>query len=264
MRAHWRVTEGKWPAGGGRSVGGLVLEHWDRFLARKKVDGMCNLYSVTKGQAAIIALARATPDDTGNLPPLPGIFPDYMAPIVRNDADGKRELVMARWGMPSSQLAQMQAVKKRAEKLDQKGKAYDFKELLRMEPDGGTTNIRNTNSKHWKRWLGVENRCLVPFTSFSEFNKGMGGNVWFALTDDRPLAFFAGIWTNWTSVRKVKEDETTNDLFGFLTTERNDVVGAVHPKAMPVIFCNRFQIDAWLSAPVDEALSSNDRWQTGF
>jgi hypothetical protein len=33
------------------------------------------------------------------------------------------------------------------------------------------------------------------------------------------LAFFAGIWTRWTSVRKVKEGETTNDIFAFLTTE---------------------------------------------
>jgi putative SOS response-associated peptidase YedK len=35
-----------------------------------------------------------------------------------------------------------------------------------MEPDGGTTNIRNVGSAHWRRWLGVENRCLVPFNSF--------------------------------------------------------------------------------------------------
>jgi putative SOS response-associated peptidase YedK len=49
-----------------------------------------------------------------------------------------------------------------------------------MEPHSGTTNIRNTTSKHWKRWLGVENRCVVPFTSFSEFNKDRGGDVWFA------------------------------------------------------------------------------------
>lgn len=27
------------------------------------------------------------------------------------------------------------------------------------------------SSKHWKRWLGFEIRCVVPFTSFSEFNK---------------------------------------------------------------------------------------------
>ena len=61
---------------------------------------MCNLYSLTKGQAAIIALTRAMRDTTGNMPPLPGIFPDYLAPIVRNAPDGQRELMMARWGMP--------------------------------------------------------------------------------------------------------------------------------------------------------------------
>src|SRR5258706_9671084 len=103
---------------------------------------MCNLYSLTKGQAAIIAFIRALRDTTGNTPPLPGIFPDYKAPIVRNGADGNRELVMARWGMPSSQFAQMQAAKKRAAKLEAKGEKVDFKQLLRMEPDGGTTNIR--------------------------------------------------------------------------------------------------------------------------
>ena len=59
---------------------------------------MCNLYSVTKGQAAIIALTRALRDTTGNLPSMPGVFPDYMAPVVRNN--GIRELAMLRWGMP--------------------------------------------------------------------------------------------------------------------------------------------------------------------
>jgi putative SOS response-associated peptidase YedK len=58
---------------------------------------MCNLYSVTKGQAAIIALTRALRDTTGNLPSMPGVFPDYMAPVVRNN--GIRELAMLRWGM---------------------------------------------------------------------------------------------------------------------------------------------------------------------
>ena len=61
---------------------------------------MCNLYSITKSQAAIIQIARAMRDRAGNMPPLPGIFPDYMAPIVRNAPDGVRELAMARWGMP--------------------------------------------------------------------------------------------------------------------------------------------------------------------
>ena len=81
-------------------------------------------------------------------------------------------------------------------KLRAKGADPDFKEFLRMGPDSGATNIRNTSSKHWKRWLGVENRCVVPFTSFREFNKAEGGDTWFALDETRPLAVFAGIWTN--------------------------------------------------------------------
>ena len=61
---------------------------------------MCNLYSETKGQAAIRGLFRVEHDRTGNLPSFPAIFPDQMAPIVRNAEDGNRELVHARWGMP--------------------------------------------------------------------------------------------------------------------------------------------------------------------
>ncbi len=51
---------------------------------------MCNVYSLTKGQAAIRDWFRATNDRTGNQPLFPGIFPDQMAPIVRNGADGAR------------------------------------------------------------------------------------------------------------------------------------------------------------------------------
>jgi putative SOS response-associated peptidase YedK len=214
---------------------------------------MCNLYSITTNQAAIIALFRVINRYVGNLAPMPGVFPDYKAPIVRSGTEG-RELATARWGMPSSSKALMDATKKRAEKLQAKGKTVDFKELLRMEPDGGTTNIRNVNSKHWMRWLGAENRCVVPFNSFSEFNKAEGGDIWFALDEGRPLACFAGIWTNWTSVRKVKEGETANDVFAFLTTEPNTEVGAIHPKAMPVILTTPDEVEAWMTAPPDEAL----------
>ncbi|ABE40858.1 protein of unknown function DUF159 [Rhodopseudomonas palustris BisB5] len=213
---------------------------------------MCNLYSMTKNQAAIRNLFKVDTDSVGNLPSMPGIFPDYPAPIVRN-IDGGRELKMARWGMPSSSKALMDATAKRAAKLEAKGKQFDFKELLRMEPDSGTTNIRNTSSKHWKRWLGVENRCIVPMSSFSEFNKEAGGDIWFALDESRPLVCFAGMWTNWTSVRKVREGETTNDIFAFLTTEPNAEVGAIHPKAMPVILTTPEAVDVWLRAPWDEA-----------
>ncbi len=35
----------------------------------------------------------------GNLAPMPGVFPDYLAPVVRN-AGAEREMTMMRWGMP--------------------------------------------------------------------------------------------------------------------------------------------------------------------
>jgi putative SOS response-associated peptidase YedK len=68
------------------------------------------------------------------------------------------------------------------------------------------------------------------------------------------IACFAGIWTNWTSVRKVREGETTNDIFAFLTTEPNVEVGAVHPKAMPVILTTPDEVERWMTAPSDEGL----------
>jgi putative SOS response-associated peptidase YedK len=73
----------------------------------------------------------------------------------------------------------------------------------------------------------------MPFTSFSENDTLPDGThppVSFAFDETRPLAFFAAVWTRWTSVRTVKEGETTNDIFAFLTTEPNKVAGAIHPK----------------------------------
>lgn len=195
---------------------------------------MCNLYSVTKGQQAIRDFTRAVHDRTGNLPPLPGVFPDYGAPIVRNGPEG-RELVMARWGMPSPAFA-----------------------LQGRKTDPGVTNVRNVKSPHWRRWLGPENRCVVPFTSFAEPEPQPDGSrppAWFAFDETRPLAFFAGIHcVGWKSVRKVKEGEVTADLFAFLTCDPNKEVGAIHPKAMPVILRTPEEIDAWMTTPADEAL----------
>ncbi|WP_296713680.1 SOS response-associated peptidase [Rhodoblastus sp.] len=194
---------------------------------------MCNLYSITRTQDAMRALFRVTKDMSGNLPPMPGVFPDYAAPIVRV-AEGARELTMARWGMPSPQFA-----------------------LKGRSTDPGVTNVRNTSSPHWRRWLGPANRCIVPFTSFSEYETGPDGKkipVWFALGEDRPLACFAGIWTGWTSVRKAKEGEVTCDLYAFLTTEANAEVAPIHPKAMPVILTGEDEIDVWLNAPTQVAM----------
>lgn len=207
---------------------------------------MCNLYSQTKSQDAMrhvfddmVEEDDAFEDVVGNLPPMAGIFPDYPAPIIRTRVAGGVQqgwqLTKARWGMPTPQV---------------------FLEGKRTDP--GVTNIRNVAAPHWRRWLGVPHRCLVPFTSFSEIDSRPGAPrnhpVWFALGEDRPLAFFAGIRTEWTSVRKLKEGEVTAELFGFLTCPPNADVAPIHPKAMPVILTNPEEWRRWLIAPTVDAL----------
>ena len=191
---------------------------------------MCNLYSHTKGQQAIREMAQAVLDLAGNLEPQPAIFPDGLAPIVRVTGAGQRELVKARWGMPGP--AQF----------------------------GGypITNIRNTSSAHWRRWLGVDNRCVVPFTSFCEYadTKPRKTPTWLALGEDRPLAFFAGICCTWHGVRGTKAAPVEGEhlLYGFLTTDVNSEVAPIHPKAMPVVLRTAEEIDAWLTMPTNEAM----------
>jgi putative SOS response-associated peptidase YedK len=45
-----------------------------------------------------IRLFRVVNRCVGNLAPMPGVFPDYPAPVIRNTDNGS-ELVMMRWGM---------------------------------------------------------------------------------------------------------------------------------------------------------------------
>jgi putative SOS response-associated peptidase YedK len=82
---------------------------------------MCNLYSITTNQAAIRDLLKVTKDSPGNLPPMPAIFPDGVAPVVRVN-NGERELTMMRWGMPNP-------------------------------PQSPGITLRNTKSPHWRRLL---------------------------------------------------------------------------------------------------------------
>lgn len=54
-------------------------------------------------------------------------------------------------------------------------------------------------------------------------------------------------------MRKLKDGETTDDLFGFLTTEPNAELGEVHPKAIPVILTEPGDWETWLQAEWPEA-----------
>jgi putative SOS response-associated peptidase YedK len=187
---------------------------------------MCNLYSITRSQEAIRRAFRVMRDRAGNLPVLPGVFPDAMAPVVRTARDGERELTMMRWGFPPP-------------------------------PNLGTvpvTNVRNLKSSYWRGWLKAEWRCLVPATSFCEWTDTRPKIThWFALDESRPLFAFAGIWRLWTGERKGETGE--HQLFAFLTTLSNDIVRPIHAKAMPVLLTKSEDWDMWLSGSIAEAIA---------
>jgi putative SOS response-associated peptidase YedK len=178
------------------------------------------LYSSTLPQEAMRRLFSDLVDHAGNLEP-GQVYPDQLAPIIRRDGDGL-ELVRARWGLPSPPS------------------------VLKTARDPGVTNVRNLGSSHWRKWIGRAHRCLVPVTSFAE-PLGQGrGNQWFGMPSGT-TAFFAGVEVRgWRSLRKVKVGETVDDLFAFLTCPPNAEVGAIHPKAMPVILTDPDQWAAWL------------------
>ncbi len=145
---------------------------------------MCNLYSITTNQAAITALFRAVNHNVGNLQPMPGVFPDYPAPVVRN-AGTERELTLMRWGMPPHSA-----------RVVLQSPIY----AIPHRPIGGAG-------------LKPESRCLVPFNSFAEYAPEPNPEtkkkdvVWFALNDDRPLTAFAGIWTEFMGDRALNPSQ---------------------------------------------------------
>lgn len=156
------------------------------------------------------------------------IYPDGLAPIIRR-RDGAIDLTEMRWGFPPP-------------------------------PNVGgrpVTNVRNLTSSYWRAWLKPEWRCLVPFTSFSEWTPtAPKREVWFSLANDEP-ACFAGIWRPWTGTRGTKAAPVSGEhlLYSFLTCDANSIVKPIHPKAMPVILPDKESQRAWLEAPVDQALA---------
>jgi putative SOS response-associated peptidase YedK len=131
---------------------------------------MCNLYSITTNQAAIIALFRvsiatsATWHRCRRVPRLSSARDTQGRRRTRNANDALGHATPAAHGRAA-------------------GHQHPQHQLAA------------------RGWLKPENRCLVPFNSFAEYAPEPNPEtkkkdvVWFALNDDRPLTAFAGIWT---------------------------------------------------------------------
>jgi putative SOS response-associated peptidase YedK len=188
---------------------------------------MCNLYSMTKSREAIRQITGAMRDTAGEFPQLPAVFPDASAPVIRTGEDGIRELCLMRWGFPPPPgLPETRLV----------------------------TNVRNLRSSWWRRWLAPEQRCLVPATSFCEWTDSRPKVPhWFAISEERPLFFFAGIWRPWRGTRR--HDSGEFHLYAILTCETNETTRPIHAKAMPVILLNEAERELWLAGSVEQAVA---------
>lgn len=183
---------------------------------------MCTLYKLTRTVDEVRRLFGGLGDfagDRANWPPFEGIYPGYEAPILR-PAETGLSLDLVKWGVPPPPGLGNRPV----------------------------VNVRNLQSPFWRPMLAEPaRRCLVPLDAFWEYEgeKGAKRKVWFAVpgSDGEPAPFaFAGLWRS----------TEAGDRFAFLTCAPNRIVGAVHPKAMPVIL-DPADFPQWLQGKRDEA-----------
>ena len=168
---------------------------------------MCNLYTMTATVDEIRRVFGSFEGERVNLPPLDEIYPGRAAPVLRREA-GRLRLDTMTWGFPGPMAAKGRPV----------------------------TNVRNLDSPFWRSALDMpERRCIVPVTRFCEWTAEPDAvtkrkrKIWFGLhpTEEAPdpLFAFAGIWRPGKS----------GPFMAFLTCAPNALVGAFHPKAMPVM-----------------------------
>jgi putative SOS response-associated peptidase YedK len=196
---------------------------------------MCNLYRLDAPANQIASTFNA---DIGN-DPWPGgyVAPGKPAPVILCNKDGDRYLAPRMWGVPPPE---------------------SFTSVSQNKPYRPVTNVRNLESPFWIGTLRhTEFRCLVPVTRFQEWSHvpsavtGKKTQHWFGVPTE-PILAFAGIWRN---------SEVAS--FAFLTTEPNSIVGAVHPKAMPVIL-HPEDHETWLTADWEIAKALAEPYPSQF
>ncbi len=188
---------------------------------------MCTLYTYKLADWEVRNLLEHRTLIGTNYPPTE-VFPDYEAPAIVQREDGQREVRMMRWGFPE----------------------FEGERGVRV-------NVRHPTSAPWRGKFEVGRRCLVPADAFCEYQDGPSPKAkrWFARPDGKPF-FFAGTWMPWEGARGTKKNPIVgkHELFTILTTAANDVVKPVHQKAMPVVLTSEADLEAWLTAPPEDAL----------
>lgn len=192
---------------------------------------MCNLYSVKTSRAALARKFMLSDNRMAAFEPVSAIFPGYMAPIIKQSADGERELVMRSWGfiLLRDGYAPKRVTNTRDDKID---------------------------TKFWKDSFH-ERRCLVPATAFCEPDEGKPAKWhWFALKgDERPLFAFPGIYRQWKGPIKKAGPNVDIEVFSFVTTLPNRLTETINHERSPVLFTEESEFASWLTGTPEDAFS---------
>jgi putative SOS response-associated peptidase YedK len=210
---------------------------------------MCNLYSIRTSRAALARKFRLSDNRMVAFDALPAIFPGHMPPIVKQSADGERELVVRSWGFI----------------LLRDG--YAPKRVTNTRDDKARTKFWKDSFEH--------RRCLVPATAFCEPDEGKPARWhWFALNgaEERPLFAFAGVYRQWKGPVKKDGPNVDIEVFSFMTTLPNPLTMTINHERSPVLLTEEAEFATWLTGTPDEAFgliktSDPDRMsivQSGF
>ncbi|HEX4331635.1 MAG TPA: SOS response-associated peptidase [Usitatibacter sp.] len=185
---------------------------------------MCSRYFLD-ADGNVIAYTFAVPENT-LMRRRYNIAPTQEAPVVRVAGDGARELALLRWGLVPSWAKELAAGTK----------------MINARAEG-------VEAKPAFRAAARSRRCLVPATGFYEWKALPGRKQPYAITTERPLFAFAGLWESWMPREGGKPIET----FTIITTEANPAIASVHDR-MPVIL-PRDAEDAWLAGDAKDAMA---------
>ncbi len=176
---------------------------------------MCSRYSLTSPHEAVRAYFGY--DNEAEFPPRYNIAPSQPVAVVRNDAQGRREMALVRWGLVPAWVKDPR----------------EFKMLINARAETAA-------DKPSFRAAMRHRRCLVPADGFYEW-RGAAGAKRPHLVRPRaggPMAL-AGIIETWLGA-----DGSEIETMAILTVAANRAMSVLHDR-MPAIIA-RMYFDAWL------------------
>jgi putative SOS response-associated peptidase YedK len=182
---------------------------------------MCGRFDNLIARDAYRGLFKAQRLAQSNFPPRYNVAPTDQIPIVRIDPrDGKREVVMARWGLIPFWMKE----KPRVPHINARCETVEKQPLFRE--------------------AFAKRRCLIPATGFYEWEKRPDGKqpYRFRRKDLEPFAF-AGVW----EFARIGGEPILSTAI--IVGEANSLVERVHDR-MPVMLMSE-DYDRWLYATTD-------------